>query len=239
MHSKNNGLIITIDGPAGAGKSTLARNLAQKIGYRYINTGDLYRYITYRALQENLDIKNCEEMTKLSKKIVHQFMKENNSKNSLQLFINQKKTIMEKIRSPEINKNVSYVAQCSSVRKNMVPLQRILARGGSVIIEGRDIGSVILPNADIKFFIDANEQTRIMRRYKELKEKGYAVTFFDVKKEITTRDSIDSKRKIAPLIKPKDAIEINTSNKNIDEIIETMFKIIEKHLREKLNYGNI
>ena len=232
MHHKDSGLTITIDGPAAGGKSSLARNLALKTGYRYINTGDLYRYITYCALQANMDVKNCEEMEKLSKNIVDHFLNKNDSKNNLQQFINQKQSIIQKIHSPEINNNVSYIAQIPAVRKNMIPLQRILARGGAVIIEGRDIGSVILPDADLKFFIEADEQTRIMRRYKELKEKGYSVTFFDVKEEITTRDFIDSQRKVAPLIKPKDAIVINTSNRNIDEVVQIMFEIVQKHARE-------
>jgi CMP/dCMP kinase len=232
LHYQPNKLIITIDGPAGAGKSTVASMLAKKLGFRYINTGDLYRYVTYSALQEKVDISNRKAMENLSKKIVDQFTKENYRENSWQLFFNRQKAMLYKIHSPEIDKNVSFVAQLSSVRKNMVPLQRMLAKGGSVVMEGRDIGSVILPNADLKFFLTADKHARILRRYEELKEKGYSISLQEVREEIIKRDNIDSKRKVAPLIKPEDAVIIDTSNKNINEVFKTLLKIVKKHSRE-------
>lgn len=232
LHYQNNELIITIDGPAGAGKSTVAKILAQRLGYRYINTGDLYRYVTYCALQERLDVRNSELMDNLSKKIVDQFIKKNQHQYNLTVLFDQEDTIIDKIHSPEIDKNVSFVAQIPSVRKNLVLLQRLLAKKRSVVMEGRDIGSVILPNADLKFFLVADEQTRIMRRHKELQEKGYPITFQEVKAEIIKRDHVDSKRKIAPLTIPKDAITVDTSNKNVNGIIKTVLKIVQKRGRE-------
>jgi len=235
LHYQNNELIITIDGPAGAGKSTVAKILAQRLGYRYINTGDLYRYVTYCALQEKLDVRNSELMDHLSKKIVDQFIKKNqheHNEHNLTVLFDQEDTILDKIHSPEIDKNVSFVAQIPSVRKNLVSLQRLLAKKRSVVMEGRDIGSVILPNADLKFFLFADEQTRIIRRHKELQEKGYPIPFQEVKAEIIKRDHVDSKRKIAPLTIPKDAITVDTSNKNVNGIIKTVLKIVQKRGRE-------
>lgn len=214
------GIIITIDGPAGAGKSTVAGELAKRLGFHYINTGDLYRYITYCALREKLNVDNSQAMQELSLKIVRKYLQGccNNAGN----LISHLKLITDKIHSPEVDKKVSFVAEHSSVRKNLVPLQRLLAKNGSVVMEGRDIGTVIIPYADLKFFIIADEHTRIMRRYLEQLEKGYKISFAEVKKEIINRDYIDSKRKAAPLVKPDDAILIDTSNKNVDEVITEM-----------------
>lgn len=228
MGNKNIGLIITIDGPAGAGKSTVAKELAKRLNFEYINTGDLYRYITYCALQEKLDVNNAKEMDILSKKIVKKYSKDSNYLN----LINQNKFITEKIHSPEVNKKVSYVARHPAVRKNLVPLQQMLAKKGSVVMEGRDIGSVVIPYAGIKFFITANKHTRIKRRYKELKEKGYEITLQEVTEEISNRDYLDSKREIAPLTKPENAIVIDTSHKDINEVVEIMLTKIQE-LKDK------
>ena len=211
------GIIVTIDGPAGAGKSTVARELAQKLGFNYINTGDLYRYVTYCAIKEKKNVYSSQEMNELTLQILEKYSCEN-SDNSIN-FISQLNLISDKIHSPEVDKKVSYVAEHASVRKNLVPLQRFLAKNDSVVIEGRDIGTVIIPHADFKFFITADKHTRIMRRYRELQDKGYQITFAEVKREIASRDNIDSKRKAAPLTQPEDAILIDTSNKTIDEVI--------------------
>ncbi len=224
MNRKKTGLIITIDGPAAAGKSTIARELAHKLGFDYINTGDLYRYVTYRAYVEKLDINKAQEMNYLSRKIVNKYTNETSYHN----LISYLESIAEKIHSPEINEKVSFVARHTSVRKNLIQLQRILIQDGSVIIEGRDTGTVIAPYADIKFYLTADQHTRATRRYKELQEKGYDITFQRVEKEITSRDNIDSKRKTAPLIKSEDAILINTSDKNVTQIVKEMLKIIKR-----------
>ena len=223
-NNKKKSLIITIDGPAGAGKSTVARELAQKLDYKYINTGDLYRYLTYCALCANMDINNAQAMNELSRKMVQNYM----SDYSYQDLLSNLQSIAKKIHSPEVNKKVSLVARHSLVRKNLIPLQRALSQDGEVVIEGRDIGTVILPNADIKFFLTADQDTRIMRRFKELQEKGFQVSWSEVKREIKSRDYIDSKRKTAPLIIPEDAILINTSNKNVKDVVCEMLKIITR-----------
>ena len=224
LSNKETGLIITIDGPAAAGKSTIARELALKLGFNYINTGDLYRYVTYRAMAEKLDVNRAQEMNNLSRKIVNKYINET----SYHDFVSHLQSITEKIHSPEINEKVSFVARHPSVRKNLIPLQRILIQDGSVVVEGRDIGTVVAPYADLKFFLTADQYTRAMRRFKELRDKEYDITFQEVEKEISSRDHIDSRRKAAPLVKSEDAILINTSNKSIDQVIEEMLKIIKK-----------
>lgn len=232
--NRQRGLIITIDGPAGAGKSTVAHKLAQKIGYNYVNTGDFYRFITYCALKENIDITDHIAIIQLSKKVVKVLLKINNSTRNQNIFYifsknaDKHNEIIEEIHSPKVNEKVSQIAQLSKVRKNLIPLQHMIAKNGSVVVEGRDIGSVVLPDADLKFFIIADEIIRIIRRYKELREKGYKISLNEVKKEIKKRDYIDSKRKIAPLIIPKDAIVIDTTNKKIDEVIDDIYKIIQE-----------
>ncbi len=235
MPDQNRSYIITIDGPAGAGKSTVAKKLALRLGFRYINTGDLYRYVTFRALQKKLDVRNSSDMDTLSLKIVNQWIERKKSGDQADIFSDQQNIILEKIHSPEVDKNVSFVAQHPSVRRNLVSLQRMLTKDGSVVVEGRDIGSVILPYADLKIFLTADEQTRIKRRYKELKEKGYIITFQEVQAEIALRDDIDSRRETAPLTRPKNSITIDTSNKEIDEVIKLVLGIIQsrkgtKHL---------
>lgn len=222
MNYKDKEIIITIDGPAGSGKSTIARILAQKIGYKYLNTGDLYRYVTYCALARKLDVKNSELMNDLSKNIVKKF---ENNEHILELIFKEGSYIKRRIRSPEIDKNVSMVAQHVLVRKNLIPLQRLLAKDKSVVMEGRDIGSVILPNADLKIYLIANENTRINRRYKELKKNGYKISMDEVKAEIIKRDEIDRKRSFAPLVIPKDAIIVDTSNKSIEDVISLILDV--------------
>ena len=217
--------IVTVDGPAAAGKSTVAWKLAQRLGFNYINTGDLYRYVTYCAIKEKKNVYSPQEMNELSLQILKKYSCENGD-NSINL-VSQLNLISEKIHSPEVDKKVSYVAEHASVRKNLVPLQRLLAKNSSVVMEGRDIGTVIIPYADFKFFITADEHTRIMRRYRELQDKGYQITFAEVKKEIVSRDHIDSKRKVAPLTQPEDAILIDTSNKTIDEVVTEMLDFVK------------
>jgi cytidylate kinase len=226
LNNKKAGLIITIDGPAAAGKSTIARELAQKLGFNYINTGDIYRYVTYQAIIAKRDVNKAQEMNSLSREIVYKYCNEDNYHD----LISHLKSISEKIHSPEINEKVSFVARHSSVRKNLIPLQQILIKDGSVVVEGRDIGTVVIPYADIKFFLTADRYTRAMRRYKELQEKGYKITFQEVDKEIFCRDNIDSKRKAAPLIKPEDAFLIDTSNKSINQVVEEMLRIIKRFI---------
>ncbi|SHH49959.1 (d)CMP kinase [Tepidibacter thalassicus] len=211
-------VVIAVDGPAGAGKSTVAKIIAKKLNINYIDTGAMYRAITYKAIKENINIGDEKALIEIAKNTQIDF-KENN------IYLDGK-IVNEEIRTPEVSNNVSKVAQIREIREIMVDLQRKMGQKYSVIMDGRDIGSYVFKNADFKFYLTAGVNERAIRRYKELKEKGYDVKLDDIIKDIEIRDEIDSKREFAPLIKADDAIEIDTSNKNIDEVVEEMMKYI-------------
>jgi cytidylate kinase len=235
---KKNGLIIAIDGPAAVGKSTMGKLIARELGFLYIDTGAIYRAITWKVLKNNINI-NDEEM--ISSMVSNTYITiERANKKSLNdyyhIFVDGE-DVTEEIRNPMIDQNVSQIARLPKIRKQLIYLQRELAEKGNIVMEGRDIGSVILPKADIKLYFTASEEERIKRRYKELIDKGYNVDYEEVKKQIVQRDEIDSKRKYAPLIKAKDAILIDSTKKSIEEVKDEILKIIKKQrkCREKTN----
>lgn len=210
---KKNGLIISIDGTAGSGKSTLAQALAKKLGYKYLDTGAMYRYITYKALQNG--VKSNKELIKLAQKTK----------------ITLKKIKSAKIRLPEVSNNVSRIAAIRGVRKVMVKHQRILGEKGGIIVEGRDIGTVVFPEADVKFFLVAEVEERAKRRFQELSQKGIKVFEKDVEKNIIKRDTKDSSRKISPLKPAKDAIVIDTTKLNMTQKNSLALKYIKIKLK--------
>lgn len=214
---KNN-LVIAVDGPAGAGKSTIAKIIAENLKINYIDTGAMYRAITYKCLKNNIDINNEEEVSNLAKKTNIDF-KNNN------IYLDGK-ILTDEIRTIEVSNNVSNVAKIKEVRYLMVDVQREIGKRSSVILDGRDIGSYVFPNADYKFFLIATPQERGQRRFIELSKKGYKVTLEDIIKDIVKRDEIDSNREFAPLIKAKDAIEIDTTGKTIDEVVDIVISKI-------------
>ena len=214
---KNN-LVIAVDGPAGAGKSTIAKIIAENLKINYIDTGAMYRAITYKCLKNNIDINNEEEVSNLAKKTNIDF-KNNN------IYLDGK-ILTDEIRTIEVSNNVSNVAKIKEVRYLMVDVQREIGKRSSVILDGRDIGSYVFPNADYKFFLIATPQERGQRRFIELSKKGYKVTLEEIIKDIVKRDEIDSNREFAPLIKAKDAIEIDTTGKTIDEVVDIVISKI-------------
>ncbi|MCJ7814115.1 MAG: (d)CMP kinase [Candidatus Atribacteria bacterium] len=227
---KKNGLIIAIDGPAAVGKSTLAKLIARELDFLYIDTGAMYRAITWKVLKNSININNENIISDLVSDtcITIERVNSNNLKNDNRIFVDGE-DVTEEIRDPKIDRNVSQIARLPKIRKQLIHLQRKLAEKGNIIMEGRDIGSVILPKADIKLYFTASEEERIKRRYTELIDKGYQVNYEEVKKQIVQRDEIDSKRKYAPLIKAKDAIVIDSTEKSIEEVKDEIFKIIRKH----------
>lgn len=214
---KNN-LVIAVDGPAGAGKSTIAKIIAENLKINYIDTGAMYRAITYKCLKNNIDINNEEEVSNLAKKTNIDF-KDNN------IYLDGK-ILTDEIRTIEVSNNVSNVAKIKEVRYLMVDVQREIGKRSSVILDGRDIGSYVFPNADYKFFLIATPQERGQRRFIELSKKGYKVTLEEIIKDIVKRDEIDSNREFAPLVKAKDAIEIDTTGKTIDEVVDIVISKI-------------
>ena len=222
---------IAIDGPAGAGKSTVAKKLAKELGYCYIDTGAMYRALTFKALKKKFDINNENSLRELIKK-THIEIKNVCSEN--QIYVDKKNATYE-IRQPEVSNNVSMVAKCKAVRDYMLKLQRDMAKNGGVVMDGRDIGTVVLPDAEVKFFLTASLEARAKRRFLELEQKGFNVDLDTVAQEIALRDEIDQQREFAPLIQGVDAILIDTSYKNIDEVVETLRQEVNKRIHELEN----
>jgi cytidylate kinase len=232
------GLIIAIDGPAAVGKSTIGKLIAQKLGFLYIDTGAIYRAITWKVLKNNLSVNNEDLISILVSKtqIKINRVSSNSLKDYYHIFIDGK-DVTEEIRDPKIDQNVSQIAKLPKIRKQLISLQKKLAKEGNIIMEGRDIGSVILPYADIKLYFIASEEERTKRRYKELTDKGYKIDYKEVKKQIMKRDEIDSKRKYSPLAKAEDAVLIDSTEKTIEEVENEILKIIKryKESRKKIN----
>ncbi len=204
--------IIAIDGPAGAGKSTVSKICAARLGYTYIDTGAMYRAVALKAL--------------LSGKPVEDLIGDIDIKldEAARVFLDGREVTKE-IRTPEVSKGASDVAKFGFVRKKLTELQREMARQGSVIMDGRDIGTQVLPNADLKIFLTASVEERARRRFEELKEKNLAADFEQIKKEITLRDKQDSEREIAPLAQAEDAILLDTTNLNIEQVVEKILEL--------------
>jgi len=222
------GLIIAIDGPAGSGKSTSAKLIAKKLDYLYIDTGAMYRAITFHAL-ENRAIGDESRIIELARKCKIE-LKYNDDEVVVVL---NNRNISKEIRSTDVNSSVSDVSKISDVRKLMVEKQReMAAKGIGVVMEGRDIGTVVFPNADVKIFLTAALDTRANRRASEYTENGSKVLVDDIKNNLSNRDKIDSNRNDSPLAKAPDAIEVDTTNVTIDEqvnlILDEVKKVAEK-----------
>lgn len=214
-------LKIAIDGPAGAGKSTVAKKIAEKLNINYIDTGAMYRALTLKLLTHNIDINNKASVVNILKDTSIDF-------NKGHIFLDNK-IVDKQIRNNSINKNVSNVAKVKEVRDELVKIQREIANNKSVVMDGRDIGTIVLPDANYKFYITASVDERAKRRYKELIEKGEKnITLDKIKEEIIKRDRIDSTRKFTPLTKSNDAIKIDTTNMNIEETTQFILAIINK-----------
>jgi cytidylate kinase len=225
-------LIVAIDGPAGSGKSTTAKLLAQKLGYTYIDTGAMYRAITFLALERGV-INQTERIVEVAKttNIELDF-----SHGYTRVFANGKE-ISEQIRTMIVNENVSPVSIIEEVRNELVQKQRHMGEKGGVVMEGRDIGTVVFPNAELKVFLTASIEARAFRRKKELEEKGILVEVNEVKNNLLNRDQIDSTRKASPLTKADGSFEVDTSNITIDEQVEIIFNKV-KEIENFLNNTN-
>lgn len=214
----DNNIKIAIDGPTSAGKSTIAKLLAQKLKINYVDTGSMYRALTLKVLNNNIDPKSEEDVTSIADKTKIDYFENHIFLDGL--------CVDDKIRNELIDKNVSYVCQYRDVRKRLVSLQKEIASKSSVIMDGRDIGTVVLKDANYKFFLTASADVRAKRRYKEYIEKGLEVNFEDIKNDLIRRDDYDSHREVDPLVKASDAIEVNTDDKNIEETVELMLSYI-------------
>ena len=213
-------MIIAIDGPAGSGKSTTARLLAEKLDFIYLDTGAMYRAVTLFFLDNKIDLTNSDEVSSALNKIN---LKIENRSSSFNVFV-QNTNVNNLIRDELINKNVSNVSEIYSVRKKMVQIQREFSSNKDIVIEGRDIGSHVFPNADYKFYIEADISVRASRRMKDLSNGNKSLD--DMCKLLLERDKIDSNRNISPLIKPKDAYVVDTTSLSIEEQVIKLFNII-------------
>jgi cytidylate kinase len=221
-------LIVAIDGPAGSGKSTSAKLVAQKLGYLYIDTGAMYRAITFLAIKKKLnDEKEIIQLTE-TVDIKLDFI-DGKTKVSV-----DGKDISDDIRTPEVNSRVSEISKIGPVRKILVQKQREMGSGSKgVVMEGRDIGTVVFPNADVKFFMTASIEERAKRRKKEYIEKNIDITLEEVKDNLLSRDKIDSGREESPLTIADGAIEVNTSEVSIDEQVNIILNEIKKAFEKK------
>lgn len=211
---------IAIDGPAGAGKSTIAKKIAKELNITYIDTGAMYRALTYKVLTNKIDIKNTKEIIKLAQESNIEFFQEN-------IYLDNN-IINEEIRLPEVSKNVSYVAKIPEVRQILIEIQRKIAKNQDIIMDGRDIGTHVLCNSNFKIFLTASVEERSHRRYLELKSKGLNVSFNDIKQDIMNRDKIDKERKFSPLVKADDAIEIDTTDLSIEDVVNKIILLFRK-----------
>ena len=216
-------LLITIDGPAGAGKTTVSRGLADRLGYRYIDTGALYRGVALAVLIRGVDPVNDNELRQLCSDIDLTIVRK---KEGLGLFLSGE-NISDRIRTPEITMLASAVSARPVVREFLLDLQKDLGREKAAVFEGRDMGTVVFPDADIKFFLDASTRTRAQRRYAEQKTKS-SQTLDEVERDIQQRDRNDSTRDVAPLKPAVDAIIIDSTELNADEVVDLMVSHIRK-----------
>lgn len=215
-------LVITIDGPSGAGKTTVSRMLAARIGYRYIDTGALYRGIALITQERGIADDDEAAIAAACETIDLRFRVD---QGDLRLFAGER-DISDLIRSPQISMRASAVSALASVRSFLTVLQRRLGEERSVVFEGRDMGTVVFPGADVKFFLDADAGIRAQRRYDELKAKGETVDFEEVKRDLVIRDRNDRTRKIAPLKPADDAVHVDASRIGVEEVVEKMAKVV-------------
>ena len=214
-------MIIAIDGPAGSGKSTVARLVAEKLGFLYLDTGAMYRALTLKAIEEKVDLENEDALVALLR-----HTKIGLGKNKVTL---DGRDVTRRIREPEITNKVFYIARAGSVRKEMVDLQRRSPDDNrNMVVEGRDIGTVVFPNADKKFYLDAEIRERAGRRYKQLlKEHQKSPALKKLEQEILLRDKHDKTRKIAPLAMAEDAVRIDTTNLDINQVVKVVLSYVK------------
>ncbi|WP_280768246.1 (d)CMP kinase [Salipaludibacillus daqingensis] len=213
---------VAIDGPAGAGKSTVAKLLADKLKFIYIDTGAMYRALTWKAVKEDMDVNNQQDLNALLDKTDIQLI---NRSGNLRIILDEE-DVTEKIRGSDVTNNVSYVAKHSLIRQKMVLKQQKLAEQGGTVMDGRDIGTAVLPYAELKVFLTATVDERAKRRHEEQLEKGLPSNFNQLRDEIAKRDKLDSERDIAPLKKAEDALEIDSTSMSIQEVVDHIYELV-------------
>ncbi len=225
MGNRKKKFIIAIDGPVGAGKSTVARTVAEELNYKYIDTGAMYRALACKVTEEGVNLKDRKRIIELARETKIALKKK---KGNLNVYLEGKEIDPEQLRSEETGKKASLISKIKGVRKELVHLQREMGASGGVVAEGRDIGTVVFPEADFKFYLEAAPQERARRRYRELKERSCPVKLREIKKDVEKRDRNDSLRKFSPLRKAEDAVLIDSTKMSVEEEVKEILKVIEK-----------
>ena len=219
-------IAVAVDGPAGAGKSSISKIVAKKLGYLYIDTGAMYRSVTWAVLHNHIDVNNQKAVEALLPDLD---LTMEASDDSCKVFI-AGQDVTDFIRTPQVNNAVSIVASYKGVRQYLVERQRLMAEAGGVILDGRDIGSVVLPNAELKIYLTASVEARAMRRYLEVKGTVNEQTLEDIKDSVMQRDDMDKNRKESPLIQVEDAILVDSSEMTFDETVEHILHLVQERI---------
>lgn len=219
-------IIIAIDGPAGSGKSTLAKMVADRLGFTYLDTGAMYRAITYLAITNGI----VDDEEEVSKFVLGLDVALNYENSTTRVYVNGEE-VTDFIRTPEVNGKVSEIARMPAVRSELVRMQRKMGEIGNIVAEGRDQTTIVFPEADLKIYLVADVDIRAERRYNEYVEKGINLDIEDVRENLKMRDKIDSNRKVGPLKKAENAIEVDTSKLTVDEEFEILIENIKKKIK--------
>ena len=219
-------IAVAVDGPAGAGKSSISKIVAKKLGYLYIDTGAMYRSVTWAVLHNHIDVNNQTAVEALLPELD---LTMEASDDSCKVFI-AGQDVTDFIRTPQVNNAVSIVASYKGVRQYLVERQRLMAEAGGVILDGRDIGSVVLPNAELKIYLTASVEARAMRRYLEVKGSVNEQTLEDIKESVMQRDDMDKNRKESPLIQVEDAVLVDSSEMTFDETVEHILHLVQERI---------
>ena len=219
-------IAVAVDGPAGAGKSSISKIVAKKLGYLYIDTGAMYRSVTWAVLHNHIDVNNQKAVEALLPDLD---LTMEASDDSCKVFI-AGQDVTDFIRTPQVNNAVSIVASYKGVRQYLVERQRLMAEAGGVILDGRDIGSVVLPDAELKIYLTASVEARAMRRYLEVKGTSNEQPLEDIKESVMQRDDMDKNRKESPLIQVEDAVLVDSSDMTFDETVEHILHLVQERI---------
>ena len=232
---RRRGLIIAIDGPAGVGKSTVGTRVARRLGYRFINTGEMYRALTWKALEDGEDLHDPRALTRLAKRLEWDF-RTDRAGVVIRTFIDGV-GVTRGIREERVSRNSSLVAGVTGVRRHLRALQRALARDGCIVMEGRDISTNVFPDADLKVFLDASVDERALRRTRQLRAQGRPADLEDIRRAIAVRDEKDRSRRINPLKQAEDAVVIDSTRLNLREVAGRILALARERLRRRRGGG--